>query len=148
LTDYATGPERRMVVQKLIAWRGACGDDGSIPVKDAIEGVFAEVAPLSFVVEVSDDAESKITSIGSELKELNGADVTGQTISSIELNSFIGQMLQSLTLVINKKVPATVGGEFEKSSKEKIIYRCILMPLSAASEKINIVLGAVSFKTE
>lgn len=33
-----------MVVQKLIAWRGARGDDGSIPVKDAIEGVFAEVA--------------------------------------------------------------------------------------------------------
>lgn len=48
-----------MVVQKLIAWRGARGDDGSIPVKDAIEGVFAEVAPLSFVVEVSDDAEVK-----------------------------------------------------------------------------------------
>lgn len=149
VTEPSSGTERRMVEQKLDAWRDARGEDGAIPIQDAIEGVFAEIAPLSFVLNVAGaNAEPTFTNIGAKLKTLQGADLIGKSASSAENNSLIGQSLQSLSDVIQKKVPATVSGEFENVSGEKYFYRCILMPLSAASETINIVLGAISFKTE
>ena len=149
MIETPAGMERRMVVQQLDVWRQARGDDGPMPMKTALEQEFVEVAPSSFVLEVTEEnASPTVVSIGATITELQGSDLVGQSVSAIEPQSLIGRVLQSLPIVLNKKVPATTSGEFEQASGQKIIYRCILMPLSAASEKVNIILGAVSFKTE
>ncbi len=149
MVETTSGIERRMVVQKLDAWREARGINGPLPMKTALEQEFVEVAPSSFVLEISEEnAEPIFASIGATITELQGANMVGKPASAAEPQSFIGLALQSLPIVLNKKVPATASGDFVQASGEKIIYRSILMPLSAVSEKVNIILGAVSFKAE
>ncbi len=149
MVETSSGIERRMVVQKLDAWREARGDDGPLPTKAALEQEFVAVAPSSFVLEISEEnVEPTFVSVGATITELQGANMVGKPASTAEPESFIGRALQSLPIVLNKKVPATASGDFVQASGQKIIYRSILMPLSAASEKVNIILGAVSFKEE
>ena len=149
MAENPSGMERRMVVQKLDVWRYARGDDGSLPMKTAIEQMFVEIAPSSFVLDVTDEnTEPTFASIGTTITKLQGTDLVGHFVSAATADSLMGCILETLSVVIDKKIPATVSGEFEQQSENRIYYRCILLPLSAASEKINIVMGAVSFKTE
>jgi len=120
-----------------------------MPMKIAIEQTFNEITPLSFVLDVTDEnKEPTFASIGAEITALQETNLDGQPVSSAKPNTLMGQILEILSVVIDKKVPATVSGELKQQSGQNFFYRCILMPLSAASEKINIVMGAISFKAE
>ena len=149
MSDNSSGMERRMVVQKLDVWHEARGDEGVMPMKTAIEQMFVEIAPLSFVLDVTDkNEEPTFASIGETVIELQETDLIGHPISAAKPDSLMGQIFETLSVVIDKKVPETVSGEFKQQSGQKHFHRCILMPLSTASEKIDIVMGAISFKTE
>jgi len=75
-----------------------------MPMKIAIEQTFNEITPLSFVLDVTDEnKEPTFPSIGAEITALQETNMAGQPVSSAKPNTLMGQILETLSVVIDKK---------------------------------------------
>ena len=139
------GMERRLVLRLLSYWR-ELADDGQLP-------SFADVDPAQipdmwancFVLDVAGQASDPVfRTIGRELAERICADFVDKRVSDTPEGTLLHVAVSYLQEVLDKKVPISRGGEFNKPDGIRVLYRSILLPMSDDGETISGLLGAAN----
>lgn len=137
--------ERRMVVRLLQYWRSLTDED-RIPSRSGIDPkVIDDIWPCCAILDVDGkETDPEITYIGSELTVHAGADLSGRKLSDAQADTLVSRGFSYFGQVLAKRAPITFGGEFTDSRGVTILYRSIILPLSADGEKIDRLLAAAN----
>jgi hypothetical protein len=139
------GMERRLVLRLLSYWR-ELAVDGQLP-------SFADVDPVQipdmwancFVLDVAGQPSDPVfRTIGRELAERIGMDIVDNRVSDTPEGSLVHVAVSYLQEVLDKKVPISRGGEFNRPDGMRVLYRSILLPMSDDGENISGLLGAAN----
>ena len=139
------GMERRLVLRLLSYWR-ELGDDGQLPSFAAVDPAqIPDMWANCFVLDVAGQAADPVfRNIGRELAERIGTDIVDNRVSDAPEGSLIHVAVCYLQEVLDKKVPISRGGEFNKADGVRVLYRSILLPMSDDGENISGLLGAAN----
>jgi len=134
-----------MVVRLLQYWRGL-GSDIRIPSRSGIDPkAIPDMWPNCAILDVDGkETDPEITYIGSELTAHAGADLSGRKLSSVPADTLVSTGFSYFGQVLAKKAPITFGGEFTDSRGVTILYRSIILPLSADGTRIDRLLAAAN----
>ena len=145
MEDRPKGIERRMVHRLLVHWRDAQGD-GALPTLDAIlKRDLGDIGPSIFVLTVADgEGEPAFERVGDSFAGEMPSDLTGQPVSAVPAGTLLAQAVGRYHSVLAKKVPMTTSGEFRHVHGGTVLYRSILLPLSAGRGTIDFLLGAAN----
>ena len=146
MSEQSHPMERRLVVRLLQYWRGLSDDEDSMPSESDIDPkAIPDMWPNCVLLDVAGkETDPEIIYIGSELASRADADVSGKKLSATPAKTLVSESLSYYGQVLAKRVPITFGGEFIDSRGVKILYRSIILPLSADGNGINRLLGAAN----
>lgn len=135
--------ERRLVLRLLDYWRQMAGDcDWPQP-----ETVDPQAIPdmWTFCFMIDDPKRApRLSFVGDYHKEMYGGDPTGLAFHEVKKDTLLGRSLSYLGDVLAKGVPVTYGNQFVDVQGRGLLYRSILLPLSADGKTINVVLGGAN----
>ncbi len=145
MAEQAHPMERRLVVRLLQYWRGL-GDVDRMPSESDIDPeAISDMWPNCVILDVAGkETDPEFTYIGPELAARAGADLSGRRLSSAPPGTLLAKGLSYFGQVLAKKVPITFGGEFTDARGVKILYRSIILPLSADGDGIDRLLAAAN----
>lgn len=145
MSEQSHPMERRLVVRLLQYWRGLSDDDRMPSESDIDPKAIPDMWPNCVVLDVAGkETDPEITYIGSELAGRAGADLSGRRLSVAPADTLVSRGLSYYGQVLVKKVPITFGGEFVDAHGVKILYRSIILPLSADGNGIDRLLAAAN----
>ena len=67
-------------------------------------------------------------------------------LSEVPVDTLLGQATLYWRKVVEKRVPISIGGEFRHRDGRLILYRSIILPLSADERQIDHLLGAANYR--
>lgn len=141
--------ERRMVHRLLVHWRNARADAPYPSLATMLAQDLGDIRPSIYVLQLDGDGtEPVLQQFGEAFAQEVGPDVIGKPVSAVPTETLLGRAMRYYPRVLNKRVPVTVGGEFDNAGGETILYRSILVPLSAEDGNLDFLLGAANFKTK
>jgi hypothetical protein len=140
--------DRRLVTRVLAYWdtlRDARAFPGASDIDPAaIEDDWA----MCFLVTVgSHPGRCVFRRIGEDLRIPGWDEADGHTVMECPENTLLRKAASYMPKVLEKRVPVSVGGEFEDGDF-KVLYRSILLPLSDDGVQVNCMLGAVNCRRE
>jgi hypothetical protein len=140
-----------MVLRVLNYWRHVAGERRYPSVEDLSGDDVPELWENCFILKVKGDGngsgESVLNYVGKELSMDTGGDLAGQTLSAVPDGTILNGALRHVGQVIEKGVPISMGGEFMNAQGERVLFRCIVLPLSDDDENIDHVFGAANART-
>jgi hypothetical protein len=79
--------------------------------------------------------------------DLEGTVRVGSSCDALSPDTLLGAALQSLDVVLERRVPVSAGGELHGPNGRLRLYRSIVLPLSEDGVRIDALLGAVNGQT-
>jgi hypothetical protein len=135
--------ERRLVLRLLDYWRQMAGE-GDWPQPEVVDpNAIPDMWTFCFMIDQPAGAP-RLSYVGDHHKEMYGSDPTGLTVADVNKHTLIGRSVSFLQDVLAKGVPVTYGGQFVDLRDRRLLYRSILLPLSADGKTISVVLGGAN----
>lgn len=135
--------ERRLVLRLLDYWRQMAGD-GDWPQPESVDPTaIPDMWTFCFMIDQPNGA-ARLSYVGDYHKEMYGADPTGLTVAQVDKDTLIGRSASFVQDVLAKGVPVTYGSQFVDKQGRGLLYRSILLPLSADGKTISVVLGGAN----
>ena len=145
MTEQPSPMERRLVLRLLHYWRGL-SDGDAFPAEASIDS--AAIADMWLNCAILDvagkETDPEISYLGTALLDAVGVNVSGQKLSRVPADTLVARGFSYFGQVLAKRVPITYGGDFVDRRGVKILYRSIILPLSADGTNINRLLAAAN----
>lgn len=143
--ESPAGLERRMILRLLGYWRAAFHDN-EIPLLTSIDPrEIPDIWPYCYVLDVAGHQHDPVLSfVGRNLLDEGGADLTGAPVSAIPAHTLLGASLRYVPEVMRKGVPVSRGSEVTRPDGARILFRTIILPLSADGRSLGYLLGAAN----
>ena len=134
-----------MIIRLLQYWRGL-GSGDRIPPQSGIDpNTIPDIWPCCAILDVDGkQSDPEITYLGPELMVHAGEDLAGRRLSTAKPGTLVSNGFTYFGQVLDKRAPITYGGEFTDSRGLAILYRSVILPLSADGEKIDRLLIAAN----
>jgi hypothetical protein len=135
--------ERRLVLRLLDYWRQMAGE-GDWPQPELVDPkAIPDMWTFCFMIDQPKSA-ARLSYVGDYHKEMYGSDPTGLDMAEVNKDTLIGRSASFLQDVLAKRVPVTYGGQFVDAHDRRLLYRSILLPLSADGKTVSVVLGGAN----
>ena len=136
--------EKRLVLRVLAQWRELRDDRRFPSIGDVKAEAFVSDWPYCFLVELpADGSTPRFLYVGAALEEEIGRPMAGVPISDCPPDTLLAAALVPHAEAVSREVPLSLGGEVV-SRAGPILYRSIMLPLSADDERIDHLLGAAN----
>ena len=136
--------EKRLVLRVLAQWR-ELRDDRRFPSIDDVKAeAFCSDWPFCFLLELpADGSTPRFLYVGAALEAEIGWPMAGLPITECPPDTLLAAALVPHAEAVSREVPLSLGGEV-MSRAGPILYRSIMLPLSADDERIDHLLGAAN----
>ncbi len=136
--------ERRLTWRVLKRWQEACGE-GAMPRFDQLSPeAFNEDWDFCFVIDACADHPFPIFKyLGPEIAKYSGVFLSGK---SDWTKTLLDKSTSHLQEVLDTRETVLVEDELFRFDGKRILFRCILLPLSKDGTEISEILGAASGK--
>ncbi|HER25540.1 MAG TPA: hypothetical protein ENI69_00360 [Rhodospirillales bacterium] len=143
------GMERRMVHRLLMHWRSAQQGEGIPDLKDVLSRDLGDIHPCIYVLEIDDElADPFFQRIGLAFADEGNNLLVGQPLSEAPENTLLCHAAKYFSRVQVKQIPITLGGEFEHTNGDTILYRSIIMPTCDDDGAMRFLIGAANCKSK
>lgn len=143
MTDEINPRERRLVLRLLGYWRQIAGER-DWPMPADVNGTdIADMWPYCFLIDLGSGAPV-YRFVGEYHCRLYGADPSGTALTAAKSETLVGRSSSYVQEVVNRRVPITYGGQFVDHEGRGLLYRSILLPLSADGKSIDSVFGGAN----
>lgn len=88
-----------------------------------------ELWPWCFLIDVEARAQGRIVAAGSGHHDFHGRNPEGMSLTELPEATLLGQAVAFAGDVLERKVPASYGGNFIDIHGRDLLYRSILLPL-------------------
>ncbi len=143
----ANQSERRMT-RRLTDYWNALRDNNPYPARSAIR--FEAVQGLSeygICIALNMDGPGPIYQmVGTKLKEMAGIDLSGKLVIDTPDDTLLAVAGKHYTEVLQRKGPVTLDFEFSDNEGTVFLFRIIMLPCSEDGQKIDSIIGAITFK--
>ncbi len=147
MDDQSEGMERRMVYRLLMHWRGAQNSDEIPSLADVVSRDLGDIEDFLYVLDLRGE-EPVFERIGGHLLADGGKGLIGEPVSDAPEGTLLGQAVRYYKRVLDKQIPITLGGEFQREGGETILYRSLIAPMVDEEGDSVYLLGAANFKVQ
>ncbi len=136
--------ERRLVMRVLEFWERLRGARRFPSLSDVESAEFGADWANCFLIAVGVQPElSSFRYVGGHLLVPDWAEGAGHAVADCPHHSVLRHASSYMTKVIQKRVPISIGGNFQVD-ESRVLYRSILLPLSDDGTVVNFLFGAVN----
>ena len=140
--------ERRLVIRILELWENLRGARRFPSVSDVESADLGADWANCFVIAVGARPEQpSFRYVGRDLLIPDWDEAAGRAVADCPEHTVLRHALSYMTKVIDKRVPISIGGEFDVD-ESRIVYRSILLPLSDDGTQVNFLFGAANCRQE
>jgi hypothetical protein len=140
--------ERRLVLRILELWEILRGARRFPSVADVEAADFGADWADCFLIAIGATPEqSAFRYVGGGLMVPDWGEVAGRAVTVCPDNTLLGHASSYMAKVLDKRVPISLGGEFETGGT-RIMYRSIMLPLSDNDTCVNFLFGAANSRQE
>lgn len=143
--DEAWKTERRLVLRLLGYWQVLRGTRHYPSLTDIDPEVIATDWPDCVLIARGEPAKrSTYRHVGHRLLPPDWASPEGHPITETPTGALLQPATAFLSMVLEKEVPISIGGQYETISQGPVLYRAILMPLSTDGRYIDGLFGGTN----
>jgi hypothetical protein len=136
--------ERRLVLRILELWELLRGERRFPSVADVEAADFGADWPNCFLIAVGATPEqSAFRYVGGCLLVPDWDEAVGRAVADCPENTVLAQASSYIAKVLDKRVPISLGGNFE-AGETRTMYRSIMLPLSDDETRVNFLFGAAN----
>ncbi|HYM30323.1 MAG TPA: PAS domain-containing protein [Candidatus Cybelea sp.] len=145
MPDTGHPAERRLVLRLLNHWREIAGERAMPSFADLRAEAMPDMWPHCYVLELkAPPAPPLLKIIGASFADEAGLDLIGKPVSSLPADTLIRNASRYWDMVMDKRVPVSLGGEFKHRGGHLVLYRSIILPLSANGAGPDHLLGGAN----
>jgi chromosome partitioning protein len=140
--------ERRLSLRFQDYWNGLRGRRPLPLISDLSLSDIEEFLPNSYNLDLrAKGGEARFRFIGREIARDCGREVTNLGLDDLLPHCVLARTLRHREKVIRLKKPYIVSDEFTDSRGFKTLFRGIMTPFSVTGERVDFIMGAISWKT-
>lgn len=147
MAGHSNLSERRLVLRLLAYWREVCRDRQWPSPNDFYPAAIPDLWEYCFLIDLSSIAtggEPMFSYVGSYHRRMLDRDLVGTAVSQAGQDTLLAHASSSLPDVVKRAVPITFGGQFADNSGCNVLFRSILLPLSADDKTVSAILGSAN----
>jgi len=142
------GRERRLTLRAYDYWSQTAGARAMPDLADFDAEGLAEFRASSFLIGFDEDdyLQPVYRFVGEAIQSMTGPIDKGCPVRSIAQGSVLGRVADHYLEAVAHKAPVGFDAEYERDDGSEVLYRGILLPLSADDESVDLLMGVVSWK--
>ncbi len=135
--------ESRLVPRLLAQWQSLALAKNLPKLTDIEPRSFGDMWQHCYLLDVAGGCrDPRLIEIGAGLARDSGGVQPGQPVSRMPRDCLIGHAARYWNLVVERKIPVAMGGEFIDHFGRSTLYRSIILPLGGAADYVDYLLGA------
>lgn len=143
------GRERRLTYRAYSYWEEVAGERKMPSWEDFSGARFADFRSRAFLVEFAEDdyLEARFAFVGSDIEAETGPVPAQSPIRDVPQESLLSRLADYYLQAIAHEAPVGFEAEYERRDGDVVLYRGILLPMSTDGEKVDRLVGMLSWKT-